>query len=72
MGNECIYSVSKDLVEQKCQNSKTECFVSISREGLTRKALVKTKLSRFFAFQSCAQHVATLWVIIVIAISGTP
>ena len=30
MGNESIYSVNKDLVEQEWQNSKTECFASIS------------------------------------------
>ena len=37
-----IYSVGEDVVEQIGQNSKTNCFASISRKGLTRETLAKT------------------------------
>ena len=40
--NDGIYSVGEDIVEQICQNSKTECFAGILREGLARKILAKT------------------------------
>ena len=59
VGNGSIYSVGKDRVYQNWQFSKTECFVGISREGLTREALAKHSclhLSWLFAFQSCAGH----------------
>ena len=59
VGNDGIYSLGKDVVEQIWQNSKTKCFVGISREGLTRETLAKTSchhLSWLFAFQSCAEH----------------
>ena len=45
MGNYGIYSVGEDIVEQISQNSKTECFVGISQEGLTHEILTKTSLS---------------------------
>ena len=37
--NECIYSVGEDIVEQICQNSKTECFADI--RGLSKKTKTK-------------------------------
>ena len=40
--NDGIYSVGEDIVEQICQNSKTECFASISSEDLTHEILAKT------------------------------
>ena len=45
VGNDGIYSVGEDVVEQIGQNSKTNCFAGISREGLTRETLVKTAVS---------------------------
>ena len=46
VGNDGIYNVSEDIVEQICQNSKTECFTGISWESLTheipRKPIVMT------------------------------
>ena len=63
MGNNSIYSVSKEMVYQIWQNSKTECFPNISREGLTREILAKTSchhLSWLFVFQSCVEHMASL------------
>ena len=42
VGNDGIYSVGEDIMEQICQNSKTECFAGISREGLTHEILAKT------------------------------
>ena len=42
MGNEGIYSVGEDMVEQICQNGKTECLAGISRKGLARELLAKT------------------------------
>ena len=59
MGNVGIYSVSRDRVYQIWQIGKTECFMGISREGLTHETLTKTSyhhLSWLFAFQSCAKH----------------
>ena len=41
MSNKGIYSVGKDIVEQICQNSKTECFVGI--RGLSKKTKTKQK-----------------------------
>ena len=51
VGNDGIYSVSENVVEQIGQNSKTDCFTSISWEGLTRETLTKT---------SCLHPVLTL------------
>ena len=42
VGNNGIYSVSENVVEQIGQNSKTDCFAGILREGLTRETLAKT------------------------------
>ena len=42
MGNDGIYSVGKDVVEQIGQNSKTDCFAGILRKGLTYETLEKT------------------------------
>ena len=41
MGNNGIYSVGEDVVEQIGQNSKTDYFAGISQEGLTRETLAK-------------------------------
>ena len=41
IGNDGIYSVGTESVYQIGQSSKTECFASVSQEGLTRKLLVK-------------------------------
>ena len=46
-----IYSMSRDRVYQIWQNSKIECFVGISLEGLTCETLTKT---------SCHHPVMTL------------
>ena len=40
-GNVGIYSVGAESVYQIAQSSKTECFVGVSREGLTRELLAK-------------------------------
>ena len=40
--NDDIYSVGENVVEQIGQNSKTDCFAGILREGLTRETLAKT------------------------------
>ena len=53
VGNGGIYSVGKDRVYQKWQFGKTECFVGVSREDLTRKILAKT---------SCLHLVLTLCI----------
>ena len=53
MGNDGIYSVGEDVVEQIGQNNKTDCFTGISREGLTRETLPKT---------SCLHPVLTLHI----------
>ena len=42
VGNGGIYSVGKESVYQIWQFSKTECFASILREGLTHETLTKT------------------------------
>ena len=41
VGNVDIYSVGIESVYQIGQSGKTECFVSVSREGLTREILTK-------------------------------
>ena len=41
MGNVGIYSVGTESVYQIGQSGKTECFASVSQEGLTRKLLMK-------------------------------
>ena len=51
VGNVSIYSVGTESVYQIGQSSKTECFASVSREGLTRKLLTK---------HSCLHPVLTL------------
>ena len=51
IGNGGIYSVGTENVYQIWQFSKIECFVGISREGLTRETLAKT---------SCLYPVLTL------------
>ena len=59
VGNVGINSVDTKSVYQKWQSDKTECFASVSREGLTRELLAKyhcLHLSWLFAFQSCARH----------------
>ena len=59
MGNVGIYSVGTKSVYQIAQSSKTECFASVSQEGLTRELLAQHSclyLSWLFAFQSCAGH----------------
>ena len=42
VGNVGINSVGRDMVYQIRQNSKTEYFMGISRECLTREILAKT------------------------------
>ena len=37
-----IYSVGKDRVYQVWQSGKTDCFASVSREGVTCETLAKT------------------------------
>ena len=57
--NMLVYIVCKDLVYQIWQIGKTECFASISWEGLTCEIPAKTNchhMSWLFAFQSCAKH----------------
>ena len=51
VGNDGIYSVGENVVEQIGQNSKTNYFTGISREGLTHKTLGKS---------NCLHHVLTL------------
>ena len=51
VGNDGIYSVGEDVMEQIGQNSKTDYFVGISREDLTRETLTKT---------SCLHPILTL------------
>ena len=51
VGNDGIYSVGENVVEQIGQNSKTNCFMGISQECLTHKTLAKS---------SCLHHVLTL------------
>ena len=58
MGNEGINNVGEDMVEQICQNSKTECFASISREGLTHELLAKTNCHNSLHFS----HVLYKWL----------
>ena len=41
VGNVGIYSVGIESVYQIAQFGKTECFVSVSREGLTHELLAK-------------------------------
>ena len=41
MGNVGIYSVGTESVHQIRQSGKTDCFASVSREGLTRELLGK-------------------------------
>ena len=42
VGNDGIYSVGENVVEQKGQNSKTDCFAGISQEGPTCETLAKS------------------------------
>ena len=42
VSNVGIYSVGTKSVYQIGQSSKTECFVGVSREGLTHEILAKT------------------------------
>ena len=58
VGNDSIYSVGEDIVEQICQNSKIECFTDISREDLTCEILVKTS----FHDSSHSCHVLSTWL----------
>ena len=51
VGNVGIYSVGTKSVYQIGQSSKTKCFTNVSREGLTRKLLLK---------HSCLDPVLTL------------
>ena len=54
-----IYSVGTKSVYQIAHSGKTECFASVSQEGLTRELLAQHSclyLSWLFAFQSCAGH----------------
>jgi len=60
VGNEGIYSVGKDLVKQTWQINQTECFTSISREGLTCKTLAKTP---GFHDSSHSNHVLYTWLL---------
>ena len=53
IGNGAIYSMGIDSVYQKWQFGKTECFASVSREGLTCETLVKI---------SCLHPVLTLHI----------
>ena len=41
MGNNGIYSVGEDVVEQIGQNSKTDYFAGISQKCLTRETVAK-------------------------------
>ena len=41
VGNMGIYTVGTKSVNQIVQIGKIECFVSVSREGLTRELLMK-------------------------------
>ena len=58
MGNEGINSEGEDMVEQICQNNKTEYFASISREGFTRKLLAKTSCHD----SSHSSHILYTWL----------
>ena len=51
VGNDGIYSVGENVVEQKGQNSKTDCFAGISQEGPTCETLAKS---------SCLHPILTL------------
>ena len=51
VGNVGIYSVDTEIVYQIGQSAKTECFASVSREGLTRELLAK---------HSCLHPILTL------------
>ena len=42
VGNDGIYSVGENVVEQIWQNSKTDCFAGISQEGPTCETLAKS------------------------------
>ena len=55
MGNVGIYSVGTESVYQIGQSGKTECFTSVSREGLTRELLAK---------HSCLHSVLTLRILV--------
>ena len=64
VSNDGRYSVGENVVEQIKQNSKTNCFVDISRVRSRRKALpmrhsrkpTVSIISWLFTFQSCARH----------------
>ena len=58
VGNWDIYSVGEDMVEQICQNSKTEIFTGISREGFTHELLAKTSCHDFLH----SSHVFYTWL----------
>ena len=54
-----VDNVGIETMYQIAQSGKTECFASVSREGLTRELLAKHSylhLSWLFAFQSCVGH----------------
>ena len=55
VGNVGIYSVGTESVYQIGQSSKTKCFANVSREGLTRKLLLK---------HSCLDPVLTLRILV--------
>ena len=59
LGNEDIYSVDEDMVEQIWKNSKIECFTGISWEGLTCELLAKTSCHD----SSHSSHVLSTWLI---------
>ena len=40
MGNDGIYSVDENVVEQIGQNNKTDCFAGISQEGFLSEVLL--------------------------------
>ena len=55
VGNDSIYSVGENVVEQIGQNSKTDSFAGILWEGLTCETLAKT---------SCLHLVLTLRILV--------
>ena len=48
IGNDGIYSVGTESVYQIGQSSKTECFASVSREGLIHELLAKHSFLHLF------------------------
>ena len=53
-----MYNVGKDIMEQICQNSKTECFVGILQESLTHEILTKTNCHD----SSHSYHMLSTWL----------